>query len=164
MSKETATPEQVAKCIDATIDHAWAVRRLTDGFIKRLSRQAGTHDESKLDDPEVEIFALYTAKLATSTYGSDEYKRFLAEMKPALDHHYAANRHHPEHFSEGIRGMNLVDLVEMICDWVAASGRHANGDVRRSIEINQSRFGYSDDLKQILLNTVAIFEKEVPHA
>jgi hypothetical protein len=42
----------------------------------------------------------------------------------------------------------------MIVDWKAASERHADGDILRSIEINQSRFGYSDELKQILVNTV----------
>lgn len=35
----------------------------------------------------------------------------------------------------------------------AATLRHNNGDLRKSIEMNQRRFGYSDELKQILLNT-----------
>ena len=42
----------------------------------------------------------------------------------------------------------------MICDWKASSERHENGDIYKSIEINQKRFGYSDDLKSILKNTV----------
>ena len=75
-------------------------------------------------------------------------------MKEGLDIHYANNRHHPEHFDNGIQGMNLLDLLEMICDWKAASERHADGDVYKSIEINQERFGYSDELKIILKNTV----------
>lgn len=74
-------------------------------------------------------------------------------MKPALDHHYAHNRHHPEHFPDGIRGMSLLDLVEMLADWKAATERHADGDLARSIEINQARFGYGDELKVVLRNT-----------
>jgi hypothetical protein len=50
--------------------------------------------------------------------------------------------------------MNLIDLVEMLCDWYAASKRHNDGDIMKSIEINQKRFGFSDDLRQILENTV----------
>jgi hypothetical protein len=42
----------------------------------------------------------------------------------------------------------------MICDWKASSERHEDGDVYKSIEINQDRFGYSDDLKLVLKNTV----------
>ena len=52
-----------------------------------------------------------------------------------------------------IRFMTLVDLVEMLSDWLAASKRHKDGDVFRSIEINQERFGYPNDFKEILKNT-----------
>lgn len=119
-----------------------------------LRRRSRHHDKSKLEEPEKSIFDEYTPKLATSTYGSDEYKGFLKEMKVALDHHYANNRHHPEHFEDGIKGMTLVDLCEMISDWKAATLRHDNGDILKSIDINQRRFGYTDELKQILINTV----------
>lgn len=54
--------------------------------------------------------------------------------------------------------MNLIDLMEMLCDWKAVTLRSPNGDIRRSIEENQKRFGYSDELKAILLNTVAEIE------
>ena len=94
------------------------------------------------------------------TDGSPEYNAMLAQLKPALDHHYQHNRHHPEHFKNGIKDMNLVDLVELICDWKAASLRHADGNIRKSIEKNQDRFGYSDELKQILMNTVELLELE----
>lgn len=79
-------------------------------------------------------------------------------MRPALDHHYALNRHHPEHFEDEIKGMNLIDIIEMICDWKAASERHAVGDIHKSIVINQERFGFSDDLKAIFINTVDILD------
>ena len=95
-----------------------------------------------------------TPKLKSSTYGSEEYKKFLEELKPALDNHYKENRHHPEHFENGIKGMTLVDLIEMLCDWCAAVERHSDGNILKSIEINQKRFGYSDELKQILINTL----------
>jgi len=45
-------------------------------------------------------------------------------MKPAIEHHYKNNRHHPEHFNNGIDEMNLVDLIELLCDWKAASERN----------------------------------------
>jgi hypothetical protein len=111
------------------------------------------HDQTKLSGEEKEIFDLYTPKLKNSTYGSEEYKGFLAEMKVALDHHYENNRHHPEHFKNGIKDMNLIDIVEMFCDWKAATMRHANGDLMKSIEFNKTRFGYSDELEQIFKNT-----------
>lgn len=39
-------------------------------------------------------------------------------------------------------------------DWKAATERHADGDILKSLEINRVRFGISDQLAQILQNTV----------
>lgn len=137
-----------------TYQHIGVVREYLTVVVNELLVRALDHDASKLEEPELEMYDRVTPRLKHSTYGSDEYKGFLADMGPALQHHYQANRHHPEHHENGIKDMNLIDLVEMVCDWVAASERHADGDPHRSIDINQDRFGYSDDVKAILHNTV----------
>lgn len=136
-----------------TLKHIRRVSELLGSLAADLIRRAAVHDATKLESPEAEVFEEYTARLKGSTYGSDEYRSFLKGMKPALDHHYAHNPHHPEHYPEGIRGMSLLDLVEMIVDWKAAGERHADGSIARSIEINQKRFGYSDELAAIFRNT-----------
>jgi len=136
-----------------TMRHIEAVRNHIGLCIKELLVRAEKHDQSKLESPEKEQFDEFTAKLRGSTYGSPEYKAFLKDMKPTLDHHYANNRHHPEHFKNGIKDMNLIDLLEMLCDWKSSSMRHNDGNILKSIEINQERFGYSEDLRKILENT-----------
>lgn len=123
-------------------------------IVYHLQMRALVHDQSKLLPPEVSIFTEYTPKLKHSTYGSDEYKGFLKEMQPALDHHYANNSHHPEYYPNGIDGMTLLDLIEMLADWKAATMRHADGDIDKSLAINRGRFGISDQLMAILENTV----------
>jgi hypothetical protein len=136
-----------------TLKHIKQVRKIIALVIRELRLRGKLHDRSKLQYPEKPGFDEYTPKLVGSTYGSEEYKQFLKELKPYLDHHYAHNSHHPEHYELGIRGMNLIDLVEMFCDWYAATKRHNDGDIMKSIKINQGRFGYSDDLKAIFENT-----------
>lgn len=143
-----------------TYQHIQTVQRLLGRVIRDLLGRAERHDQSKLTSPEVELFDEFTPKLATSTYGSDEYRGFLAGMKPALDHHYATNSHHPEHYPNGIADMSLLDVMEMLCDWKAATLRHKDGDILRSIEINQQRFGYSDEFKRLLINTLPLIEGE----
>lgn len=91
--------------------------------------------------------------MAALTYGSDEYKKCLQAIKPALDHHYANNSHHPEHYKQGIDDMDLLDLVEMLADWKAASERHNDGNILKSIEINGKRFEMSPQLIRIFENT-----------
>jgi hypothetical protein len=150
--------ERLADADVETRRHIEQVRVFLDRAIRDLYRRKAEHDRSKLESPEREAFEEFTPKLAGTTYGSDEYRGYLAAMKPALDHHYAANGHHPEHHPDGIRGMDLLDLIEMLCDWKAATLRHDDGDIRRSIEANQVRFGYGDELKQILTNTLPVIE------
>lgn len=141
-----------------TYQHITEVRSLLLASATALMLRAHVHDMSKLSSPEVEVFDEYSPKLRELTYGSDEYKQALKEMGAALQHHYANNRHHPEHFDEGIAGMNLFDLLEMLCDWIAATMRHENGDIYRSIEQNAERFGYDDIFEQIFRNTVEAIE------
>src|SRR3990167_4071914 len=108
------------ECQNATREHIENIRNFLDVIIIELIRRAENHDKSKLEEPELSVFMEYTSKLAKSTYGSDEYKQFLKEMQPALEHHYSNNRHHPEYFKE-FGEMNLIDLIEMLLDWKAAT-------------------------------------------
>ncbi len=143
-----------------TLRHIEAVRNYLNSIVNELLLRGEQHDQSKLEEPEVAAFEKASLRLRNITFGSPEYKAGLAEIRPALEHHFSLNRHHPEHFNSfGVLGMNLVDLIEMICDWKASSLRHSDGDIIKSILINQERFKYSDDLAQIFLNTVALLEE-----
>lgn len=137
-----------------TMRHISRVRQLLENIAGEILIRSGNHDKSKLENPEKATFDEVTPRLKGLTYGSLEYKQSLADMKPALDHHYAENRHHPEHFKNGVNDMNLVDVVELLCDWKAATERHADGDIIKSLAINKGRFGISDQLIGILGNTV----------
>ena len=160
MNEEPKQPDARFK----TLRHIETVRNFLDEFVIALIRSGQKHDQCKLQSPEAEIFEEYTPKLRNCTYNSPEYATFLKEMKPALDHHYGNSRHHPEHFDNGINDMNLLDLIEMLCDWKASTMRHNNGNILKSLEINRSRFKLSDQLYGILLNTVELMEHmEIKH-
>ena len=175
---------------DIIVRHIFRVREYLSQFQEMLCKRGLEHDLNKLDKEELPFFEKYAPLLKTCKYGSDEYKKFLEELSPALKHHYKNNRHHPEHFKRyvcngcfeiyyeefgrckkcgytqrqtetDISQMNLIDIVEMLCDWIAAGEQHEDGgDISKSIEINQKRFGYSDEVKQILLNTGNLFKKD----
>lgn len=137
-----------------TVDHIENVMRLLEKVVINLENRAAEHDDSKLKEPEKSMYDEFTPKLRGSTYGSDEYKQFLKDMSVALKHHYENNSHHPEHYPNGVNGMSLLDVIEMLVDWKAAGMRHADGDMQKSLEINKKRFGISDQLAEILQNTV----------
>jgi hypothetical protein len=136
------------------IKHIHKVRSLLALMIEELDQRARLHDLSKLESPEAEIFGEHTPELAKVEYDSAEYKALLEKVKPAVLHHYSKNRHHPEHWPNGINDMTLIDLVELLVDWKAATARNKNGNIKTSIEKNTARYGMSEQLAQIMQNTV----------
>ena len=123
-------------------------------FQADLDVRASLHDRSKLQEPEKSGYDQLVADLKDIIYGTDEYRVALAAAKPVIDHHYAHNSHHPEHYPNGIAGMSLLDIVEMLCDWKAASERTKQGSIAASLVYNKRRFGIDDQLAAILENTV----------
>lgn len=155
-SQDTEDDSKSYDCTKDTLLHIKRVSSLINIVVTELLERANNHDSSKLREPEKSFFDKYTPMLKDSKYGSDEYKSFLKELKPALDHHYSKNSHHPEHYKNGVDDMNLFDIIEMFIDWVAANERHTNNktDILESIDYNKSRFKLSDQLTGIFKNTI----------
>lgn len=152
--------------ISETLIHIDLVSQYLESIKYELSLRQFSHDRSKLQPEELdtsftlgeigspgESFIEYSPKLKASEYNSPEYHANLAAMKPALDHHYAHNKHHIQFHEEGLMGMTLVDIIEMLVDWVASASR-SNSDIYKSLEMNKERFNIPDPLYQILKNTI----------
>lgn len=145
---------------DSTADtqaHIERVRELLSVMRGALVVRGEQHDASKLETPEKEAFdrvgppgAISYSKGAAIT---PEYQASLDALKEGLDHHYAHNSHHPQHYSNGIDGFSLLDLVEWFCDIKAAGERYKGGNLADSLTANKERFGISDQLYTILVNT-----------
>lgn len=146
------------ECKLKTIEHINLVRKYIRFFTDKLTTRGENHDASKLTDAELPYFAEHTDNLSKIEYGSDEYKAELEALMPALEHHYAENLHHPEHWPNGISDMSLWDLVEMLCDWKASTKRQKSGNILKSIDLNAERFKIDPQLKQILINTAKLME------
>lgn len=147
------------ECKLMTQEHIAKVRKYIRFFTDRLTTRGELHDASKLSEEELPYFTEHTERLNEIEYGSDEYKAELEALKPALEHHYAVNSHHPEHWPNGVNDMSLWDICEMFCDWKASSERVRAGNILKSIETNAERFKIDNQLKQILINTARLMEE-----
>ena len=134
-----------------TKDHIDLVRGYLRRVADNIDRRAKHHDESKLAEPEKSGFDIIRPRLDKDDIESDEYRRTLHDFDAVLRHHYDHNSHHPEHYPNGIAGMSLFDLTEMICDWAAASQRKPGGTL--NLDWAKKRFGISDQLDSIMRNT-----------
>jgi len=161
--RETPAPRQLTPAEHLTnaetMRHILTVRALLMEGIRELVNRADAHDISKFSDPEVSWFTENTDRLKTMQYGSPEYKAVMATGRPAIEHHQKSNRHHPEFYGDdGINGMNLFDLIEMLFDWKASGLRRPGGSLTRSIDINEKRFNIDPALVRILRNTVEMID------
>jgi hypothetical protein len=141
-----------------TLRHSLRVAELMGELIKELLDRSIRHDLSKTREPERVVYDDVVPRLRAAAYGSPEYQTLVDAMGEGLRHHYAHNRHHPEHFPDGVNGMTLVDLVEMLADWKAATERTSPlGDLADSLPVNAERFAIAPQLMEILENTARHF-------
>lgn len=135
-----------------SLDHISKVSERMVQVIEDLTRRAAVHDASKLEEPELSGYEKLHEELTPIAYGTPEYKATMAKFRWLIDHHFAANDHHPEHHRNGVAGMTLMSLVEMLCDWKAASERPTSRSAF-SLNWNVDRFGIEPQLAAILRNT-----------
>jgi hypothetical protein len=139
-----------------TQEHIGKVQARLQEMISALTIRAAHHDRSKFQEPEKSTLDAKAGALAKLRYGTPEYAAAMAavDMQPFLEHHYAHNDHHPQHYTNGVDGMSLLAILEMCADWKAAGERVKEGSMAQSLEVNRDRFGLSDQLYAILVNTV----------
>lgn len=141
----------VYDCTQEVQEHIALVQKWMKDFTYILEGRAKVHDQSKLKNPaEKAMFDKWTPELKKREFGSPEYKEALEQMGEGLRMHYEANEHHPEHFTNGIAGMTLYNLIEMVCDWMAAAERKGSPV---DMDYLQERFQISPQLRSIIENT-----------
>jgi len=137
-----------------TTNHITAVQMELFHVVQKLKFRGEMHDASKLEGNEKKCFDEITPKLKDLEYGTEEYMTELGKMQSAIDEHYDKNKHHPEHFENGIEDMSIIDLIEMLCDWNAARQRHTNKKTfLESLEINTKRFNIPEPIVKLIKNT-----------
>ena len=117
--------------------------------LELLVKRSAAHDASKRSDAEQPGYDALFQALADGLSMAEARTHPLIDA--AIVHHLATNDHHPEYHARGVAGMSLLSLLEMLCDWKAASERSGKTfDIGAQIE----RFGIEPQLAWILSNTV----------
>lgn len=139
----------------STYEHVADVQALLLGISAELARRAMVHDASKLQSTERAAWDVMRPAVDAAEHDSPEYHALLAEMQPTLDHHFARNSHHPEHHAAGILGMDMLDLIEMVCDWIAASRRDGKALVPYIRGGASRRFEIPEALAELMVRSVS---------
>ena len=148
---------------DSTKDTLEHIKNIRDVFtvlvIPEIQKRLFNHDLSKLSSPEKETYDKYIPELKKVKYGSEGYKEVKNKMyEEGLKHHFESNRHHPEHFKNGVDDMDLFDIIEMFSDWFAASLKSDTPFIE-GLETNIKNNKINSQLANIFKNTYNTYFK-----
>lgn len=135
------------------MEHKMKVQIMMDKLSREFLTRGRRHDNSKLKSPEKEIYSEHHERLRVAKYGTPEYKGVMEKIKPAVQHHYADNDHHPEHFNDGIFDMNLIQITEMLVDWVAVANEKGT-DIIDDLPTLMENHGIPENYYMIFKNTI----------
>ena len=148
VSKELATREFLLRFNV----HVSSIRTNLAKISSELTWRASVHDGSKLDDEQLDRYIARHQEIHPLPYVSPERDEVEAKYEDLIEAHHNEYRHHPEHFEHGIDDMNLVDVIEMLCDWAAAGA-----DIEKSLKLNSKKYCISPQLMTLLKNTIKDF-------
>ena len=127
------------KTITTILRHTGLVMAYLTRFSNVLEHRAAIHDLSKFSDDEFNGFVKINQIAREHKYGSPEYRKAIRETN-VVPLHYSRHPHHPEHYQGGIDEMSLIDIIEMVADWKAASETYGQTSLKESLEIQKDRF------------------------
>ena len=154
------------KALLTIIRHREIVADFLHNFADYFRARAREHDQSKLMPGEFDGFVRINQTAREHPYGSDEYKESLASEKGpegCITLHNLRNPHHPEHHRSP-KDMGLLDLIEMVIDWRAASLTYGQTSFREGLEIQRERFDFDDWQWKVIEQMVPFLEGDMPAA
>ena len=132
--------------------HIMMVQRLLRHVARQLLDRADNHDLSKLAPDElggmIEIDAI-ADKLGLN---SPEYMAALSGE--AIKLHWRRHSHHPEYHLNRVEGMDIFDLIEMVCDWKVANQVRGHPEWKKSVDMMAERLSLSPEYI-FLINLIA---------
>lgn len=140
---------------DSTVDakeHRKNIMNVWGVVTNELFHRIINHDLSKLKEPERSGYDKMIPQLRETKFGTPEYYKVKEEFNKVVAHHYAVNRHHPEHFEHGYEDMNLLDFLEHIMDCYAAS-LTSDTPFTEGIKSVLEKNGAPDVLVKMVMNT-----------
>lgn len=126
------------------LNHQGQVRARLRTLARELEKRADLHDLSKFREDEFPGFVQINKVARQHPYGSPEYKASI-EGNNTVALHFSRNRHHPEWHANEVEDMNLVDIIEMTIDWLAATATYGTNTFEQALQKQIERFNLQDD-------------------
>lgn len=133
--------------------HINRVQKWIGKFSTILFIRGVNHDKSKLCEPELSLWKEMDEE-PRYPYGTLKYKEKLNRYKEVFQQHYKHNKHHPEHWSGYYCDMDLMDVIEMLCDWLGYKDDITLKEAEILVNQQCERYGFNDTFRHLLYNTL----------
>lgn len=148
------------KALLTIVRHRETVADFLYFFADYFRKRAREHDRSKLQFEEFEGFAQINKVARNHAYGTPEYDKSMEEAKEpggCIHIHFGRNAHHPE-FHNREASMGLLDIMEMVMDWKAASMTYGTNTLAESLPKQLERFNFSDWQVEVIKQMVRLVD------
>jgi len=134
--------------------HSSEVSENLEVFSSELRKRGLAHDRTKFQSFEFDRFLSGWEDFKKTDYGTEKYNESPDKVTEAREHHHENNRHHVGFYENGVEGMNLIDVLEMLSDWKAAARRSPNLNLEQTLDKAFDLYGIKDEqLRKVILNT-----------
>lgn len=96
-----------------------------------INTRVVNHDMDKINNDEIfDVYDEHFETLKSIPFGTDEYRNYeLEHFKTAHKLHNQQRHHFYTEEHEQDTQVNMIDIIEVICDIMASSKQYTNGDV-----------------------------------
>jgi hypothetical protein len=138
-----------------TNKHIGNIKKILDYIKEQINDRGNNHDKSKFNKNEIDGWIL-GSNLEQLDKNSDEYNQAKKLYDNAYKIHHKQNRHHPEYFKHGFSDMNVVDVVEIIADWMMDAVEE-NKSFEQIVNEKQKEFNFDNAIRNLLINSAKEF-------
>lgn len=126
---------QEMKFLATMIRHRDNIQTALSRIVNEIEERGLRHDLSKFKEDEAEGFVRINKTARNCEYGSEEYENTMVKEKGedgCITKHFSRNRHHVE-FHDSAHDMTFIDIIEMVCDWWAASKTYGTNTLQKKL-------------------------------
>jgi hypothetical protein len=138
------------------IDHKEKVATNMLQINNELVKRMYCHDNDKISDDIIfDVYEEYNSKLRAEKYDSPMFKEYARIMHPGVVRHTSKERHHFYDRNNPMENkeVDLIDLIEVLSDWVGATQRDKNINIESALEHNFNKYNIPEDFRTLMMNT-----------
>ena len=141
------------------IEHKHIVSNLLSRCAEQLLERGMNHDAGKISKIERDncVVPVWEIHQGVVKFGSDRHKELIRQLGVGWEHHKQHNDHHVT-IERPICSMDLFQILEMVCDWIAVASVAGNDPVMALDQMIEDGHPIQEQIELVIRNTLKTLE------